>query len=191
MRSVLLALALLAGCGGGTSTPAEPPECGDCHGSAEAPGPPPDTRGNVDPAARGVGAHAAHIAPGALHGGYGCETCHVLPETIDAPGHRDSELPAEVTLAGEGATWDATAGTCSDTPCHALVDATNPAPAWASGSGAVCGACHGLPPAAGRDGEAHPGSQLRGCVVCHPLTADHEGGIADPSQHVNGLVDTE
>ena len=147
--------------------------CGACHGTTAG--------GFRGPRA---GAHEAHVTGRhRLAAPIACATCHRVPETTTSPGHVDSDLPAEVTIA-----WDAVTDTCAGT-CHGAGS-----PSWSSppGSGLVyCGSCHGLPPA----GPAHLASWgLDVCVTCHAETVDRFGNIlvvAGTSAHVNGIADHE
>ncbi len=112
-----------------------------------------------------TGAHPTHLLGGELDKTVACETCHDVPDRWDAPGHLDTDFPAEVTLAG----YTPSTGTCSGVACHGEAS-----PTWtAVGVGeAACGTCHGIPPA------NHVSDQ---CTTCH-------GGL-DPAYHVDGAVD--
>jgi hypothetical protein len=103
---------------------------------------------------------------------------------VTSPGHIDSAGPAEVDPA---IGWDRTTGTCT-TSCHGPSR-----PVWTTTGGAVCGACHGIPPvSAGHT----PDMKLTDCVHCHPGSVDANGypiitnGPNGPtSEHINGHVD--
>ena len=70
------------------------PGCSGCHGSASSPAPPVDLSGNTFTTAVGVGAHQAHLqAPSRISAQIPCATCHVVPTSIDSPGHIDSPTP--------------------------------------------------------------------------------------------------
>ena len=59
--------------------------CGGCHGSLTSPAPPTDLAGNTFTTAIGVGAHQAHLqGTSRLTGPIACETCHLVPATVDA-----------------------------------------------------------------------------------------------------------
>ncbi|MEZ4465771.1 MAG: CxxxxCH/CxxCH domain-containing protein [bacterium] len=150
--------------------------CDACHGKDGNPAPPRDLAGHEASSFRGVGAHAAHLAP-ASSAPVACETCHVVPRRVDVPGHVDDDSPgvAEVVLAaaaGPDATY--ADGRCADTRCHG-----GATPAW-TGT-APCGSCHGLPPA------DHPAGD---CARCHP-SAGPGRTIADASQHLDGRLDID
>jgi predicted CxxxxCH...CXXCH cytochrome family protein len=142
-------------------------DCDTCHGA------------NGDPALDGQpdpGAHAAHLTPENA-APVACVTCHAVPIRVDAPGHlTDDATPgvAEVRLtgAGEGAAY--LAGRCSDTTCHGGAQ-----PQWTGE--ALCGSCHGLPPAAD-----HPADDT--CERCH-LVAGPDQTIALATAHVDGRLD--
>jgi predicted CxxxxCH...CXXCH cytochrome family protein len=146
--------------------------CGQCHGEGDSPAPPPDLLGNEERSARGVGAHAAHVARMA------CSECHPMPAAVDAPGHLDAAVQVVLgALARRGAgpspAWDAEALTCNNVYCHAQGGAT-PAPAWTGDLTGGCGACHSAPPA-----PPHP--QNGACETCHPP--------ATGAAHLDGDVD--
>jgi predicted CxxxxCH...CXXCH cytochrome family protein len=156
--------------------------CDSCHGRDGDPAPPFDLSGNVGVSSPGVGAHQAHTGGSPDHGPIVCDTCHVVPETIDAEGHIDDDLTAEVAFSGlalaGGAmpTWDAETLTCSNTHCHA--EAT---PVWTDVLPTNCSSCHGYPPAL-----AHPART--DCVTCHADVVDAAGDIVAPQLHVDGQV---
>jgi predicted CxxxxCH...CXXCH cytochrome family protein len=157
-----------------------------CHGDDTSPAPPADTSGNTDTTARGVGAHRSHLA-GGIGAPVACSACHVVPESFD-DGHADAS-PAEIVFGGvavaEGAdpVWDG--ATCSDSYCHSGKGGGSvPSPTWTTvdGTQAACGSCHSLPPPS-----PHPTSTA--CEGCHAPVAGAGMTIADPSRHVNGVVD--
>ncbi|MBI4820487.1 MAG: CxxxxCH/CxxCH domain-containing protein, partial [Deltaproteobacteria bacterium] len=164
-------------------------ECTSCHGS-DLPAPPYDLAGRADPTLQTVGAHRAHLsAPAGISRPVACSECHLVPDVIDAPGHVDTPQPAEVRFgalassAGTVASYDGTNATC-DEYCHgASVGRALPSPAWtdADGSEGACGSCHGNPPAV-----AHPPDDR--CELCHLPTAGPNRTIADPTTHIDGVV---
>jgi len=172
--------------------------CNACHGDDESPAPPPDTSGNTDTSAPGVGAHRSHLGPSDWHAEVACNECHLVPEAMPDPGHVDSALPAEVVF-GDRATaggtaepvYDPNAHSCNGMYCHGytLFDSGPPSPpVWtAVGTGvADCGTCHGLPPAA-------PHLQLDTCDVCHGCVVDDQQAIVPGRAylHINGEVNLE
>lgn len=162
------------------------PGCGACHGSAQSPAPPRDLHGNTLSTALGVGAHQGHLqGPNRLASPVACAQCHAVPATVTAPGHLDSDDPAEVNAA---LGWDRTSQTCASAWCH------GPArPVWTESAPPACGSCHGVPP----DDPWHiPGTPLTRCTLCHGESVDAFGNIkftgapgAETSTHMNGVVD--
>jgi len=144
--------------------------CDSCHGSAGDPAPPKDLAGNQFTTALGVGAHRAHLqAPSGIRAPIACETCHLVPTTLDAPGHLDSLLPAEVAPA---LGWERNSGTCGTAWCH-----DNARPVWTQSGGAFCGSCHGVPPAT----PSHTATMnLSSCASCHPASFE---------KHIDGVLD--
>jgi predicted CxxxxCH...CXXCH cytochrome family protein len=96
-----------------------------------------------------------------------------VPSSIDSPGHIDTSLPAEVTMAS--GTWDRATATCTNVACHGAAT-----PVWTRvGRGeAACGTCHGAPPT---DAPHDPSMDVFACATCHPAF--------DQGKHINGVVD--
>ena len=159
-----------------------------------------------------VGMHTSHYQhPHALTDtvNVNCGSCHVLPDSVWAPGHIDDTPYAEVTfdsLATAGGTlfpmWDREAATCSDTYCHgnfvwekdssdiqfayadSVIAGNNLTANWTqlyTGDN-FCTTCHGLPPI------GHVQNYVL-CGLCHSSVVsdqDHRT-IIDPAKHINGL----
>jgi len=170
-----------------------PLPCNTCHGDDTSIAPPRDTSGNTATTNRGVGAHRSHLeGDGSWYRPLTCLNCHIVPETVEAPGHLDTEPYAELTwwgmaLAG-GATpaWDG--ATCTGVYCHGatlMSGGINTTPAWTTvdGSQAACGTCHGLPPAL-----PHP--QIATCDACHP-TVRADRTFLSPNSHIDGRVNVD
>jgi predicted CxxxxCH...CXXCH cytochrome family protein len=158
--------------------------CADCHGGA-ANAAPPSGLGGIDDGPA-VGAHQAHLTGARLGRAVACGECHLVPGTVDAPGHIDTPWPAEVqfgALASTGAapTYDRATAACNNTYCHGAG-----APAWTDldGSEAACGACHAMPPP-----PPHPASNT--CEACHAPVAGPNQTLADPSRHLDGTLDVD
>jgi predicted CxxxxCH...CXXCH cytochrome family protein len=165
--------------------------CATCHGDPTRSGgrlsraaPPGDLSGAVDPSHPGVGAHAVHLTASETHGAVSCDTCHVVPERTESPGHADDERPAEISF-GEAASrggrtplYDYGTRSCEDTYCHG-----NSAAVWTAPRSAreACGTCHGLPPPA-----PHPSSDR--CASCHGAIIDADRHFLKPELHVDGIV---
>jgi len=154
--------------------------CDGCHGSPQSAAPPTDLAGNVYTTAIGVGAHQKHLQGGGLRGPIACETCHVVPATITAPGHLH-DGPANVDAA---LGWDRSAQTCGTAWCL-----RGARPAWTTQGTAGCGTCHGVPPA---DASHSPAMTLATCTRCHAQTMDATGNIIftnGTSHHIDGVID--
>lgn len=187
------------------------PFCDSCHGTEGSfASPPLSLSGATSTSLLAVGAHESHVAATNMMAvPLDCSECHVTPASINAPGHIDDPLPAEVTFgalaAADGATptWDRAMGTCSAVYCHGggtrlgpMGDTTagvNRTPDWTLvGQGeADCGGCHGIPPTGGLHS---PGTPASACSGCHPGTVDAAGDIiitglpdAPASAHLNGM----
>ncbi|MBU0552320.1 CxxxxCH/CxxCH domain-containing protein [Myxococcota bacterium] len=164
---------------------APPPACGACHGAPDDPTPPPDLEGRVDPTTPGVGAHAAHMRPAAWRGAVKCAHCHVVPETVDDPGHIDAARPADVVFSGLARAGGAPEmqGRRCDVYCHGGFMRIRPSasPPWTTPGALDCGGCHGMPPPV-----PHP--QDEGCGRCHLEVADLEGEIIDARKHIDSIL---
>ncbi len=167
-----------------------PGGCSDCHGNADNAAPPKDLAGNLLTAAPGVGAHQSHLRPSNVARTLECNDCHLVPQTVVAPGHMDTPLPAELTWSaiatGSGAKTPSYDGTsCSDSWCHAGTGAANPEPIWTSvGTGqAVCGSCHGVPPPT----PSHQVAPGEPCGTCH-FVVMQGFAFVNPSLHIDGKV---
>jgi predicted CxxxxCH...CXXCH cytochrome family protein len=168
---------------------AQPNPCTPCHGSADRAGsplsqaaPPNDLGGNTDVSAPGVGAHQIHLVATDKHRGIECGECHVVPRTVEEPGHLDTPGRARfapgpmATFGGRTPSYDAATHTCSNVYCH--LDAK---PTWTAPRADACGSCHGVPPAA-----PHP--QSKECYACHGETVDKSGNVIDLQKHIDGKV---
>jgi len=157
--------------------------CTGCHGAPPA-----------------TGAHLAHTTASVFSAAIACSACHVVPATVNDPGHIQF-APARVSFSGvsaaDGASpaWNGT--TCSSTYCHGngatLAGDTGAqlrTPAWGGTDHVQCGSCHGLPPTSPN----HDGvTSITQCVKCHASTVDAAGHIvfADDgtTTHMNGVAD--
>ncbi len=187
---------------------AGPEDCVVCHGGTDnsTGAPPEDLLGNVSTAVRGVGAHTAHLSGKSSSNGFACGTCHLVPASPDAPGHVDSDLPAELNFSnlalsdGASPAWNTSSTSCSDSYCHGnwslakeqstssfvyandVMQGNNASPTWTDSESAACGTCHGLPPT------GHNPFALSACANCHGSVVDSDGNIIDKTKHVNGMV---
>lgn len=195
------------------TTPGGPEACNTCHGSFTNPvriAPPRSINDSVLTTYKGVGAHSRHLYDNTLGKALLCSTCHIVPQTVYAAGHLDTDLPAEVGLkelalahgAAAGA-YDAASGTCSNTYCHGnftfykdsaaaenqfvytadKMEGLNKTVNWTKvdGSEDECGSCHGLPPV------GHIQVPLTACASCHETVIDFTGKIIDKTKHINGI----
>ncbi len=170
--------------------------CGGCHGSESDSAPPPDLAGESDTAGAGVGLHAAHRHGGTYGGGQPCSACHVVPDSVGAPGHLD-EAPAEVVFSGL-ATWrgarpvyDPETATCSSTYCHGRPETAPavPEPSWTGGTPLGCDGCHALPPPTPGHASLTEESKDR-CAACHLRSLKPDGSIdLEAGKHINGVVE--
>jgi len=164
--------------------------CSACHGRDDEPAPPPDTAGNSELDALGVGAHSVHLSGGSSSRALACEECHRVPETVDEATHIDAP-PAEISLAGiaemlgRAPRFDRSSATCADTFCHAPSPGDERAsPPWNAAVELACTSCHGAPPAL-----PHP--QASRCETCHGAVAGEGPTIVERSRHVDGVVDVD
>jgi predicted CxxxxCH...CXXCH cytochrome family protein len=174
-----------------------PTACDACHGAPGSLGaPPPDHEGKTDPSLPSVGAHAAHIlGKNYSKGGVTCTSCHVLPTSVDAPGHMYGLstifLDAASTWLGK-ATFDQPSQTCSGVSCHgaAIGGGTVPVPKWTQAT-IACDGCHGLPPPPSSGHVAtDPTKGTQACALCHKKTVKADGSLdIQGGYHINGLVD--
>jgi len=182
----------------GTVDVALPTACDACHGKNGIGAPPPDVNGNSDPTLPSVGAHAAHIYGKAFSGGgMACTACHVLPTTVDAPGHLAGALDSVQFPDGQAAwkgsvpTYDKSTQTCSNVYCHgaALEGGDKKAPVWTQPL-VACTSCHAAVPSGlvghpAVDTAAGPAT----CAKCHAKTIKPDGSLdLQGGYHINGVV---
>lgn len=160
-------------------------DCSTCHGSADSPAPPKALDGSVAVAARGVGAHTAHLNAQRSRP-VACQECHRVPSEINDAGHLDDEPGAEVIFSGIGAlgstapSWARGAATCTDTYCHGPGSSMS----WTESGPLSCNGCHGMPPP-----PPHP--PMSDCGLCHGQVVSGDGTIRKPNLHVDGKVQVE
>ncbi len=186
--------------------------CTGCHGGLgdESGAPPVDLSGNSDPTTAAVGAHEVHLNGAEFSDGVACNECHVVPDSILAPGHFDTDLIAEITFgdlaadttdSSSGApTWDRSTATCANIYCHGTfafakarsdnvwaytgnyISGKDTTVVWNKPGSVTCGTCHDLP----------PGGHLQStsCGTCHGSVIDSDNvTIKDKSKHINGQID--
>lgn len=192
-----------------------PENCTTCHGSLSSYAPPKDLEGNISNSEPGVGAHQEHLKLNDVGKPVWCSECHIVPQSLYAPGHIDSDQPAEVifngprslTVTNEPGTseydpslptfepdpsFDYSALTCANTYCHGYFKNGNldTKPVWNNPSTAQCGSCHGqgsnpLPKLASQGG-SHPANS--NCYICHSGVVDEDLKIINPEKHIDGLL---
>lgn len=157
---------------------------GVCHGSTNA-APPRDLAGNV--ASPKVGAHQAHLAPSTWHRTMPCSTCHVVPTTADAPGHRDGDNVAELRFDTLNPNGTYAAGTCSNNYCHGTGRTSNGTIAWTA-TALSCTGCHQTN-GTGMSGDhrRHIIEENMKCSECHATVVDAAMSITTPALHVDGV----
>lgn len=162
--------------------------CTTCHGSTNS-APPKDLAGNTARTARGVGAHQQHLGPSAWHREIACSSCHTVPTTADAPGHRDGDNIAEVkfdTLNPAGVYTPGTT-TCSNQYCHGNGRASIGTISWLTTGPLACGACHSTN-GTGMSGDhrRHIGEENMRCSECHGDVVNANMGVINAGLHING-----
>jgi hypothetical protein len=167
--------------------------------------------GNTATTFVGVGAHTNHLYNNVLGKTVECSTCHNVPQNFNSGGHIDGNPKAEVNLQGlakfnvaNNANYNFPSATCANTYCHGnfefqkseasamhqfvyaadKIEGSNKNVVWnkVDASEAVCGSCHGLPPA----GHIDYGG-LSTCANCHVGVVDAQGNIIDKTKHINGV----
>jgi predicted CxxxxCH...CXXCH cytochrome family protein len=192
--------------------------CNSCHGDATVPAanlipgdprnaPPIDIGKNTSTAFRGIGAHQLHMATNNWSKPVACSDCHMVPTSVDAVGHNDTTLPAEVIFSAivsasgsPAADWNGS--TCTNTTCHGSTlrnpkatgtpgsaGGTTHNPVWTGpldGSQVKCNSCHGT--AADPSGLPPPPHSTDGaCDKCH-TDMSSATVFSMPAQHVDGTV---
>lgn len=162
--------------------------CTTCHGSPTSSAPPKDLTGNTAATARGVGAHQAHLKPSTWHLAVTCASCHLVPSTVDAPGHRDGDNVAEVkfnTLNPQGLY---TAPSCSQNYCHGNGRGGNGTVSWVTPGALACGACHSTNGTnMSGDHRKHIVGEGMKCDGCHRDVVGATLNVINANLHINGV----
>ncbi len=168
---------------------AGPQTCHSCHGTALSDAPPRDTLGRTERGLPSVGAHASHVGASNWHRDVRCDDCHLVPATVEAPGHIDPS-PAEVVwgpISNSDGVSSAYDGVGCTTYCHgpSLTGGATARPDWTRSdvSQVYCGDCHGIPPPF-----PHPQNVGSNCGRCHP-DARPGLGFSQPQRHIDGVLD--
>jgi len=180
-----------------------PTSCDACHGGTGNAAPPPDVNGNTDPTLPTVGAHAAHLDGAGLSSAkMPCESCHVLPATVDDESHLTGKstifFPGGIS-ANDGAkpAYDAATQTCSSVYCHGatLGGGKVSTPKWTDTALAPgCESCHALPPGpdTGHLQVDFSGKAIQAaadCWQCHKKTVNADGTLnLLGGGHINGVL---
>ena len=164
--------------------------CTSCHGSVTSAAPPKDLKGNTATTAPGVGAHQAHLKASTSYHAVVCASCHVVPQTVGAPGHIDGDNIAEVkfdTLNPLGVFTEATS-TCSTMYCHGNGRGGNGTITFVQVGPLACTSCH---PTNGTGMSGRHSTHIRGegmkCSQCHRDVVDQNMTIIKADLHVNGV----
>jgi predicted CxxxxCH...CXXCH cytochrome family protein len=182
--AVLTAAAALSACDNTRPLAKTGGNCTGCHGGKDnqTGAPPFDRNGSATSPA--VGAHTKHVQFGVA-----CNSCHVVPDSANTPGHIEGK-PARVVFGGlataNGATpsYDPATMTCSATYCHGatLNGGKETTQTWDGKILQGCQSCHGYPPGGG-----HPTNS--NCALCHPDTVNPDQSLKAGGKHLNGVVD--
>ena len=164
--------------------------CTSCHGSPTSSAPPKDLSGDTAPTARGVGAHAAHLATSTWRREIACSSCHAVPGTVDVPAHIDGDNLAEIrfdTLNAAG-TYSSATATCTNQYCHGNGRGNNGTVTWTTPGTLACGSCHSVT-GTGMSGDhsRHVNGEGMRCSECHGDVVNAQRAIIAPLLHVNGL----
>ncbi|QQR91779.1 MAG: CxxxxCH/CxxCH domain-containing protein [Myxococcales bacterium] len=157
--------------------------CDSCHGSNGISAPPLDLAGNTARTVPGVGAHRVHLGATSWARQMSCESCHVVPDNVDSPGHLDGDNIAEVSFGAlnPSASVNLTTHKCNNLYCHGDGTASNGSISWTSTTAMTCSSCHGYPPPS-----PHPDSTA--CGSCHPNVNSGTDTFNNPSSHIDGIV---
>ena len=163
--------------------------CATCHGSPTTNAAPPvDLMGGTARTSRGVGAHQEHLKTSTWRHAIACSSCHVVPLTLNDPGHRDGDNIAEVKFdAMNPAGAYATTGSCSTMYCHGNGRGNNGTISWLATGPLQCGACHSVT-GTGMSGDhnKHINGENMRCSQCHATVVDANRNIINADLHVNG-----
>ena len=162
--------------------------CTSCHGATNS-APPKDLHQNTATTVATVGAHQAHLNTSTWHHAVVCSSCHVVPQTVDAPGHLDGDNIAEVKFdtLNPGGVYTKASATCSTMYCHGNGRGANGTIAFTQTGPLACTACHSTT-GAGMSGQhtRHFNEGMR-CNGCHAEVVDQNMKIIKADLHVNGV----
>lgn len=170
-----------------------------------------DVRNHTSTDSITVGAHTSHIrASHSLTQPIDCNECHVVPDSLFAEGHLDSDDIAEITFSSFVSDsgrivpiWNRDNASCSQIYCHGnfvfpKAESQNPwiyaegydsimgndtTIIWTESGFSECGTCHDLPP------KGHNPVYIL-CGGCHSsVVASDNVTIIDKAKHINGEID--
>jgi predicted CxxxxCH...CXXCH cytochrome family protein len=164
--------------------------CTTCHGTdATNAAPPIALDGSTARTSKGVGAHQEHLKTSNWRHAIPCSSCHVVPLTLNDPGHRDGDNIAEVkfdTMNPAGAYTTAT-GSCTTMYCHGNGRGNNGTIGWLTTGPLACGACHSITGTnMSGDHSRHINGENMRCSQCHMTVVDANRNIIAADLHVNG-----
>jgi len=162
---------------------------GVCHGTTGAnAAPPKDLAGNTAATAKGVGAHQAHLTTSTWRRDIPCASCHTVPLTSDAPGHRDGDNLAEVKFDTLNPAGTYANTTCSNQYCHGNGRGNTGTIGWLAAGPLPCTGCHATNGTnMSGDHRRHIVEENMKCSECHQTVVDANMGIIAPQLHVNGV----
>lgn len=131
------------------------------------------------------GMHDTHFTQSAAN----CGMCHastaVNATTLQPDTKTHANLTPDVVFATTyGGSFDAAAGTCSDTYCHGVAVTT---PAWTGTTTLNCQSCHAFTELPGAHGKHL--AKNDDCSVCHATTALSNSAISNPAFHGNREIE--
>ena len=152
--------------------------------------PPVDLSGNTTAAARGVGAHLAHVN-GTRSKNLLCSDCHDITTSFQGYGHANGVTEMAwgtlATLGGAAPTYTlGSGGSCNATYCHGNFSGSGSpgtSPTWTTAGTLACNSCHGAPPALSAQSH-HPANAA--CVSCHGV--GYSATTVVQATHVDGTV---
>lgn len=181
----------IQGCHSGT-----PEACTTCHGGFDntTAAPPKDIERHVLTSYIGVGAHTAHVTKLTFGRAFDCSECHIKPAKLDASGHLDNTLSAEIVWGAfsksSGLTPSYADSSCANVYCHgaSLSGGSLTTPVWNQSESLNCSSCHSQPPTSGAH-ETHAITLQQDCNICH--NGYIKNTTINAEIHIDGKLDVE
>jgi len=169
----------------------EQQSCDSCHGGGGISAPPTDLAGHTERTFPGVGAHRQHIGTSQNYRELACSQCHVVPNSVDDPGHIDGDNKAEVTFDSFNpqASYDAATETCSNLYCHGNGWSRLGSMKFTDQVSLGCNGCHAssLQGSGDMSGRHHTHlDENMSCRDCHATVVGSGQTIINASLHVDG-----